>query len=56
MTAMNDRPLKKKATAVPQRAMTRPASAGPTTRALLNIAELSAMALRSDSLPTISAT
>ena len=55
ITARKDSPLKKNASAVPQRVMTRPASAGPTTRAPLNIAEFSAIALRSPWRPTMSA-
>ena len=43
-----------KAAATPTAPMTRPATAGPMTRALLNIAELSATALPMSSRPTIS--
>ena len=39
----------------PKRPMSMPASAGPTMRALLNAAELSATALTRSALPTISA-
>ena len=52
ITATKLRPLTKNARPTPYRAISRPATAGPTTRAALNIAELSAMAFIRSSLPT----
>src|SRR6266446_1544633 len=49
-------PLTAKAGATPTLAMTRPAAAGPTIRAPLNAAELSATALTTSSRPTVSFT
>ena len=46
----------RKATGIPTAAMTRPATAGPTILARLNVALFSAMAFAIPSLPTISAT
>jgi hypothetical protein len=56
MTARNDKPLMKKHQAVPTVTNSIPPSAGPMTRAPLNIIELRAMALGRSSRPTISTT
>ena len=54
MTARNDAPFRKNASDVPNAAIDRPATAGPTIRAALKIAELSATAFVTSSRPTIS--
>ena len=58
-TETNETALRKKQAAVPtctlaNAPMTRPATAGPSKRAPLKVAELSAMALGKSALPTIS--
>ena len=56
MTATNDRPLMKNAVEMSNTPMVRPATAGPTIRAALKIAEFRATALPMSSRPTISMT
>ena len=56
ITAMKLRPLTRKQTVTPATPITSPATAGPTMRAALNIAELRATALATSSRPTISMT
>jgi hypothetical protein len=56
ITTAKDRPLRMKAMSTPKRAMRSPATTGPTIRAVLKAAELSATALTMSALPTSSAT
>ena len=56
MTARKLTPFKKKQVPIPSHAISNPAAAGPSIRALLNIIELSAIALARSSYPTISTT
>ena len=56
MTARNERPLMKKAIEMSNTPIVSPATAGPTIRAALKIAELRATALPMSSRPTISMT
>ena len=56
MTPMNPRLFTKNVGPTPKRPITRPAIAGPTMRARLNPAELSATALDTSARPTSSIT